>query len=885
MRFSSKIFIFLTLLTGLAALPAMGQTITTLVGICSAPGYYGDGGPASLAGLDCPDDIAFDSHGNYYIGDACSNTVRTVNINTGIITTYAGIYNPNGNPGAGDGGPATLATLFFPSALAFDSSNNMYIADFYDAVIRKVDGTTGIISTFAGNWTAGYSGDGGPATLAELDNPNIVRLDPTGQNLILSDAGNSTVRRINIATGLITTLAGDGTAGYTGDGGPATLAEMNQPEAIAYDAQGNLFIGDCLNAVYRKVAAGTDVISTVGGTGTPGYSGDGGPATLAQVNDDLGSVTFTCNGNMIFTDDINNRVRMVDRTTGIVSTVIGTGTSGCSTSGTGVLATNISHPESLVYDRFGNLYMVDYDYNLVQEIAGGLCPVTPTPTLTPTSTPTSTPTLTPTRTPTSTLTSTPTPTQTFTPTPTVTPSFTPTSTATPTATFTPSSTPTLTATSTPSPTPTWGIVLAKQVSPATAQGGTTLTYTLAVTVAAGDFAGVTVTDTLPANVAFAGLGAVGAGTAAFNTTDSLLTWTLPASLAPGAYSLAYQTKVNLLAPAGTPVVNGAELTFPSLANPLTSSTTVQVTGSYTVKVGVYNEAGELIKSLQILQLSQAVNSLSLQGREITRLAGVGSQILLYCQGSLLGMWDGTDSSGEPVSNGVYHIQVLSVDSEGVATTVTQEAVVSRNLAQVSAAVYNEAGEVVRHLTAWVDDASSAGMTNVTLSGGVLEPGAAGTPGTPNQIQILIQSSASAVTLSWDGTDDQGGYVISGHYLLSVHWDGGQGASSDISKTVLVVGGGAREEATVIAEPNLLNTSIGQKRVSFIGPSGQGLTLRVKVFTITGELAASFQGDSETGQAFWNASGMASGLYLAVVEKLNASGGLSGRQILKISVIH
>src|SRR5579883_1373119 len=133
MRFSSKISTCLALLTMFEVLPAGAQTISTLVGICGSPGYYGDGGPATLAGLYCPDDLAFDSKGNYYIGDACSNTVRKVDITTGIITTYAGLYNPGGNPIAGDGGPATLAYLNYPSGLAFDSHDNLYIADYYNS--------------------------------------------------------------------------------------------------------------------------------------------------------------------------------------------------------------------------------------------------------------------------------------------------------------------------------------------------------------------------------------------------------------------------------------------------------------------------------------------------------------------------------------------------------------------------------------------------------------------------------------------------------------------------------------------------------------------------------------------------------------------------------
>ena len=906
MRPFSKISAGLVLFCALAVFPARAQTIVTVAGSCVTSGYFGDGGPVSLAGLWSPDDIAFDSKGNYYIGDAGSNTVRKMDITTGIISTYAGLFNPAGNPIDGDGGPATLANLNYPSGLVFDSNDNLYIADYYDSVIRKVDPVTGIITTFAGMVTIsggvtqgiyGYTGDGGPATLAHLADPDIVRMDTTGQYLYVSDQGNSTVRKINLSTGIITTVAGNGTFGYSGDGGPATLAALNQPEAMNWDSLGNFYIGDSLNSVIRKVDGVTGNISTVVGTGTNGYGGDGGPATLAQLGNDLGSINFTCNGDMIFADDMNNRVRRVDKTTGIITTIMGTGGSGCSTSGTAVLSTDLAHPEALVYDHHGNLYLVDYGYNLIQEVSGGFCPATPTatntptntPTATPTSTPTNTPTLTPTPTPTGTPTLTPTPTETGTPTPsftptstpTATPSSTPSSTSTATPTLTPSSTPTSTPTFTPSPTPTWGISLSKQVSPTTAQGGTTLTYTLVVTASSGSFNGVTVTDTLPAQVTFVGMGTPTAGSAAFDGTHSLLTWTLPATLSPGIYSLAYQTQVKALAQAGTPVINGAQLAFPGLASPLSASTTVQVAGSYTVRVGVYNEAGELIKSLNVMQLSQAVNSLTLVAPQITRVTGTGSQIRLYFQGTLIGVWDGTNAAGDPISNGVYHIQVVSVDAYGVATTVTQEAVVSRQLAQVSAAVYNEAGEAVKHLTAWMDDASGSTMNNVVLSAAAFQPGS---EGSLDHLQVLIQTPDSSVTLSWDGTNDGGGYVTSGVYLVSIHWYNGKGESSDISKSVLVTGNASKGRHMVVAQPNLLRAAIGQNHVVFEDLAGPGSTLNVRVYTLAGELTASFDGNPQSGQASWDASGKASGIYLAVVEIRKANGVLGGKQVVKIMVV-
>ena len=424
-----SVFLFFSL-TGFVSLflpPAWGQTITTVAGN-GVWGYSGDGGLANLAEINQPDDIAFDSKGNYYIADAGNCMVRKVAVGSGIISTYAGASTMGGY--TGDGGSATLATLFYPSGIAFDSIDNLYIADYYNDVIREVNATTGVINTVIGNGTAGYKGDGGPPLSAELNAPIGIRFDAQN-NLYIADSNNNVVRMVSAATGIITTFAGTGVPGYLGDGGPATLAELNGCEMVEPDSSGNIYISDFNNYVFRKVSSTTGIISTVAGSTTPGYSGDGGPATLADFYFDNGTMAFGCGGNLFMTDDMNNVVREVTLSTGIVNTVAGNGTAGYSGDGGPATLAEFTHTESIAFDSAGDLYVVDYGNNVVRKVTN-ICGATYTPTLTATATytPTSTPT------PTSALSATPTPT------------FTPsgTKTATPTSTLSP--------TIIPSPTPT-----------------------------------------------------------------------------------------------------------------------------------------------------------------------------------------------------------------------------------------------------------------------------------------------------------------------------------------------------------------------------------------------------------------------------------------------
>jgi sugar lactone lactonase YvrE len=244
----------------------------------------------------------------------------------GVVSDYAGSYYSSGY--SGNGGPATAAQLSLPFGLAIDAEGNLYIADTNNNVVRVVNAETHIITNFAGNHTQGYTGNGGLATAAEMNNPEGVAVDALG-NVFISDSGNNVVREVT-PNGLITTIAGNHTSGYSGNGGQATAAEMDNPVGLALDASGNLYVAERFNNVIRMIAP-DGIISTVAGDNTGGYSGDGSAATTAELNNPF-DVAVDSSGNLYIADTGNNVVREVNAITGDISTVVGAypGTSGSS---------------------------------------------------------------------------------------------------------------------------------------------------------------------------------------------------------------------------------------------------------------------------------------------------------------------------------------------------------------------------------------------------------------------------------------------------------------------------------------------------------------------------------------------------------------------------
>jgi len=331
--------------------------ITTVAGNGSGD-YSGDDGPATLASLKKPHAVCvYEALAPAYlvIADPSNHRIREVNLKTGIITKVAGTLWSGYN---GDNRSATSARLYYPFGVHVDPSHNTYIADTYNHRIRKVNGKTGIITTVAGIGAKGFSGDGGPATSARLRYPFNVFLDSTG-NIYIVDTYNYRIRKVDAATQIITTVVGDGAAKFRGDGGLATDASIRKSYDVALDSAGNLFIADTHNHAIRKVDATTGIITTVVGQGEKsGFEGDGGLATDAKLNSPTG-VYVDATGNIYAVDTKNDVIRKVDATTNIINTVAGNGTADFS--GDGGLATlaQLDYPEAVWVDSSGNMFIVD----------------------------------------------------------------------------------------------------------------------------------------------------------------------------------------------------------------------------------------------------------------------------------------------------------------------------------------------------------------------------------------------------------------------------------------------------------------------------------------------------------------------------------------------
>ena len=371
--------------------------VTTIAGTGTA-GFSGDGGPAKAAQISAPRGLAFDSRGNLYFADALNYRIRKIALD-GTISTFAGggtVYPANAVPAVqaalyppdalaiagdgtfylaagwiqritpdgilsivggngtysigGDGGPATQAQLYAPADVALDAAGNAFIVENGNLDVRRVD-TNGVITTVAGNGNCNYSGDGGPAIKASLCAPGGAAVDSSG-NLYIADSRNNVIRKVD-SSGMITTFAGNGFGGFGGDGGPATRANLNYPEGVAVDGQGNVIIADYLNSRIRKVSP-SGTITTIAGTGTQGFSGDGGPAANAELF--LPHAVAADNAGNIFFADVNQRIRRISPG-GTISTVAGNGTSVYDGDGSVAVNTGIGSPSGVAVDLSGNVFI------------------------------------------------------------------------------------------------------------------------------------------------------------------------------------------------------------------------------------------------------------------------------------------------------------------------------------------------------------------------------------------------------------------------------------------------------------------------------------------------------------------------------------------------
>ncbi len=297
--------------------------------------------------------VVIDAAGNVYISDGSNNRIRKVNT-SGVISTIGG--------GEGNGNPATAISAG-PVGVVVDGSGNMYVADADNNRIFKINGS-GVTSTVAGNGTPGYSGDGSAASAGQLAAPSGIAIDGSG-NVYIADQYNNVVRKVTALSGLISTIAGNGTAGYVADGGAATATEINFPSGVAVDGSGNVYIADQGNNRIRKVN-GSGIISTIAGTGTGGYTSDGISAVSSEINSPS-SITLDGSGNIYIADTYNNRVRKVNGS-GIISTIAGNGTAGYTGDGFAATTAEIDSAVDVTVDASGNVYIADANNNVIRKV-------------------------------------------------------------------------------------------------------------------------------------------------------------------------------------------------------------------------------------------------------------------------------------------------------------------------------------------------------------------------------------------------------------------------------------------------------------------------------------------------------------------------------------
>ena len=349
---------FLLIVALSANLSAAGWTISTFAGN-GAAGFSGDGGTATAAQVDNPFGVVRGPDGALWFCEYTGQRIRKVNAD-GTIHTMAG----NSKKGySGDGGPALQASFNLPHEIRFDKEGNYYIADMSNHAIRRVDGKTGIITTFAGTGTAGYSGDGGPANKAQLKQPHSIQFGPDG-SLYICDIGNNVIRRVDMKTGIISAFAGTGKSGDTPDGSPIAGTPLKGPRSVDFDKAGNLWLVTRAGNQVFKFDLKAEKIHLIAGTGKNGFTGNGGPAKMATLSGPKG-IALDAEGNAWLADTESHSVRMVNAKTGNLELIAGTGEKGDGPDGD-PLQCRMARLHGIFVDADGSVYIGDSEAHRVR---------------------------------------------------------------------------------------------------------------------------------------------------------------------------------------------------------------------------------------------------------------------------------------------------------------------------------------------------------------------------------------------------------------------------------------------------------------------------------------------------------------------------------------
>ncbi len=352
----------LILLILLLPFNSIAQIITTYAGNGGTSSVtLGDGGLATDAVVCSPFGVTFDNSGNLVVSSCW--TVRKINYTTNIISTIAGCDTTAIRR---EGVPATCTYIDSKNTI-FDRDGNYYVSDYANDIIQIVNNTTHIVNVYAGDGSSGSIGDGGPATAAEFSSVAFLAIDTARGYLYIPDQGNYELRRVDLTTGIITTIAGNGTIGSGGDGGPATNAQFNLIQGVCVDHNGNIFVGDGGNGTVRKINISNGIITRIIGNGSYGFGGDGGPATNAMLTSPY-SLCFDRNGNLYVSDLNNYRIRKYDTSTHLITTIVGTGVSGFFGDNGPATAAKINHVTGICIDSANNLYIADWNNQRVRKV-------------------------------------------------------------------------------------------------------------------------------------------------------------------------------------------------------------------------------------------------------------------------------------------------------------------------------------------------------------------------------------------------------------------------------------------------------------------------------------------------------------------------------------